>query len=72
MFLYQSLDDEICLTCQYFNIERRLMVLGSKLFIEHHAKPGTCSIYRNFSVHWKNKAVRNSFGCQYKRWNELP
>ena len=67
----QDLDKEICLTCQYFKVGRRLKNIGGRLFIEYDATKGGCGVYNNFPKLVNERVVGLSF-CRYRRWTELP
>ena len=71
LFLFHDLDKRICLTCQYYLIERNIKVVGRQVFIEHSGKTGNCSIFNNFPRALACPANSTSY-CHYKRWNELP
>jgi len=71
MFKHHQLEQEICLTCQYFRIPRRVEVIGSKMFIDYNASMGNCQLFQNVPRVCTCKANSVSF-CHYKRWVELP
>ncbi|MBQ4480901.1 MAG: hypothetical protein II943_09705 [Victivallales bacterium] len=71
MFKFHELDRKVCLTCQYFKGERRLEVIGSKLFIDFDKNTGACKLWHDFPVVVNAPGDRCSW-CHYKRWVELP
>jgi len=71
MFKFYDLNKEICLTCHYFDTERKVEVIGRLTLIDHNGKLGKCKMYNNFQMQWINKAKCLSF-CRYKRWYDLP
>ena len=71
MFKFAELQKEICLTCQYYNIPRRIEVIGTKMFIDFDASTGGCSLQNNFPKPYTSKPFTGSW-CHYKRWIELP
>lgn len=71
MFHYSDLKKRICLTCQYFNTERQVQMIGRSLVIAHSGKGGTCRLFQNFP-HPFNASAQNNNSCRYSRWVDLP
>jgi hypothetical protein len=71
MFKFADLQKEICLTCQYYNIPRRIEVIGSKMFIDYDSSTGGCKLCNNFPKPCTSKPFSGHW-CHYKRWVELP
>ena len=70
MFKFHDLQKEICLTCHYYNIPRRIEVIGGKVFIDYDATTGGCSLFNNFPKPCTSRPMGS--WCHYKRWVELP
>ena len=71
MFKFHELNREICLTCHYFDIPRRIEVIGRQVFIDYDATTGGCKLFNNFPRVCTCKPFTGHY-CRYKRWLELP
>lgn len=75
--MFFDLDRKICLTCQYFQIDRQIVTFGPKVGISYSGSLSTCSIGRDqhgrpFPRAWGFPSTPGAAGCHYKRWIELP
>ncbi len=70
-WLTQDLNRECCLTCQHFNVGRRLKSMEQNLFIEYDASIGRCMLFNNFPRTINCKPTTESW-CHYCRWVQLP
>ena len=71
MFKFADLDKKICLTCHYYRINRKVEVIGSKVFIDHDGSTGCCGLLPTVKRNLNSPPIQGSF-CKYKRWLELP
>ena len=71
MFKFADLNREICLTCHYYKIPRRIEVIGKKVFIDYDKTMGGCGLFNDFPKVCTCRPFSGGF-CHYKRWLELP
>ena len=61
MFKFHELHREICLTCHYYDIPRRMVVGGRQVFIDYDATTGGCTLFNNFSAGLHLRALQGAF-----------
>ena len=71
MFKFADLNKEICLTCHYYKINRRIVSVGGKIFLEHDGSTGCCGLQPAVKRNLNSPPIQGTF-CKYKRWMELP
>ena len=70
-WLFKDFSKEICLTCQYCKVPRKIKVIGKDIFIEYGATLGHCKLHNDFPMVITTPPHQGGF-CHYKRWLELP
>ena len=73
MFPPIQINQQRCVTCQYWQGERRVKTLNSKeKCVEALSFEGECPMFYNGKRMHYNQTPPNCAGCCYRRWIELP
>ncbi|NMA40947.1 MAG: hypothetical protein GX937_12315 [Lentisphaerae bacterium] len=72
-FIVNNIDMRGCITCQYYEIDRKFKVLGNRRIIEAGATSAKCRLLdARYDIHKNIDRTPPPMGCSYNRWIELP
>ena len=72
MYIENNTNMRGCITCQFYEIDRKFKVIGTRRIIEVGAYSGKCrALDKKFESN-RNVDRMPPMGCSYARWIELP